>query len=399
MYRYDVVIAGAGIIGLTLAREILLRSPKIKLLILEKEPYIGAHASGRNSGVLHTGIYYPSHTLKAKFCKQGADKLFDYAITNKIPVKKNGKVIVARSEENAKGLAALIQNAKESNISAELLDEAGIKAIEPFAYAEHGGIYCKDTAVIDNKKVLSCLEEELIKLGAKFQYNVSVLDAEVTKDKIVTSQGCINYGYFINATGAFSDKVAKLFNIAQEYKLVPFKGMYYKFKKEHAHKVNGSIYPVPDPSLPFLGIHFTRVINDDVYIGPTAIPALGRENYNSLKGIDVSESLSILMSLSRLYFKDIQNFRSLVKKELPHLISSGFYKSSASLMSGIDASWLEKNSKVGIRPQLINTQKNRLEMDFLVEFSGNTMHVLNSISPAFTSSFAVAEYLVNKIDI
>ncbi|KZW98835.1 hypothetical protein JL49_20810 [Pseudoalteromonas luteoviolacea] len=399
MEKFDFVIAGAGIIGLAVARELKIKSPALKIAILEKEPNLGVHASGRNSGVLHTGIYYPSDTLKAKFCKKGADALFQYAQENNISVRKDGKVVVARSAENAKGLEKLMANAQASGISAELMDEQQIKEIEPFAFAEFGGIYCKDTAVINSKEVLKVLEQELVQSGVEFKFNTSVVAADSVNSIVKTSQGELAYGHFINAAGSFSDGVAKHFGVGDDYKLIPFKGLYYKLKDQYAHKVNGSIYPVPDPALPFLGIHFTRVISGDVYVGPTAIPALGRENYGLFEGLSISESMSILMNLTKLYFENVQNFRNLVHKELPHLFDSGFIKSAASLVDGLDPSWIEKTPKVGIRPQLINLAKNKLEMDFLVEHGTRSTHVLNSISPAFTSSFSVAEHLVKEINI
>lgn len=396
---YDFIITGAGIMGLTIAREILLRQSSARLLVLEKETTLGVHASGRNSGILHTGIYYPADTLKAKFCKKGAHALFNYAAENDIPVRKDGKVIVASSEHNAKGLAKLMDNARESDISADLMDEAQIKEVEPHAFARYGGIYCKDTAVINSNEVLVKLQAEIIQLGGEFKFSHPVKSINKQAKQLVTSKGRFNYQYLVNAAGAFADNIAKMVGMGADYKLIPFKGLYHKLRPEHSYLVRGSIYPVPDPDLPFLGVHFTRVISGDVYVGPTAIPAFGRVNYGLLEGLNVFETPIILGHLFRLYGANMQNFRNLVHRELPNLTKSGFLKSASVLVDELQPQWLQSTPKVGIRPQLINIKKKQLEMDFLIEKNESSLHVLNSISPAFTSSFAVAEYVADEINL
>ena len=395
----DYLIIGAGIIGLTVAREIKLRSPNASIVILEKEPSLGLHASGRNSGVLHTGIYYPPGTLKAELCKKGADALFTYAQEHGISVRKDGKIIVATSEENAKGLEKLLANAKANQISAEVLQSADIRRIEPHACAEFGGIYCKDTAVIDSHQVLESLKNELSAQGVQIACNQQLLNIDDTQHEARTSNNIYGYGFLINAAGAYADSVAKLAQVGLQYKLIPFKGIYYKLAPEYSDRVRASIYPVPNPALPFLGIHFTRVISGDVYIGPTAIPALGRENYGLIQGARPLEAISIFMQLTKLYLKDTQNFRNLVNAEIPHLTQGGFLASARRLVDQLEPEWIMPTPKVGIRPQLLNTQETRLEMDFLVERGTNSLHVLNSISPAFTSSFAVAEYIVDRTNL
>lgn len=399
MANYDFVIAGAGIIGLTVAREILKRQPKSKLLILEKEPALGVHASGRNSGVLHTGIYYPSDTLKAKFCKKGADLLYAYALEHDIPVRKDGKVIVAHSAENALGLNKLMKNAEDNGIDAVLMDEHEIKEVEPYAFSKYGGLFCKDTAVIDSKQVLAQLHAEIKALGGSIMFEEEVTAVNDGAKNLSTQKRTVNYEVFINAAGAFADGVAKMAGVGKNYRLVPFKGLYYKLIADHSSKVRGSIYPVPDPSLPFLGIHFTRVISNDVYVGPTAIPSLGRENYGLLSGLNLTESASVFFHLAMLYGSNVQNFRNLTHKELPHFTKTGFFNSAKKLVSELHPDWLERTPKVGIRPQLINIEEHKLEMDFLMMEGENSLHILNSISPAFTSSFAVAEHVVDSINI
>jgi (S)-2-hydroxyglutarate dehydrogenase len=399
MTHWDYLIIGAGIVGLTIARELSTRFPLAKIIILEKENNPGKHASGRNSGVLHTGIYYPANTLKAKFCKEGADLLFAYAKEHHIPVRKDGKIIVAVSAENALGLDKLLENAKANHISAERINREEIRELEPYACAEFGGIYCKDTAVIDSLGVLQKLQQQLVSNNVSISCNQAVVAIDETQQIVRTQNQAYGYGMLINTAGAYADTVAKLMGVGLEYRLIPFKGTYYKLKQSIAHKIRASIYPVPNPELPFLGVHLTRVISGDVYVGPTAIPAFGRENYRSLQGVKLAETLGISAQLLKLYRKNTQSFRKLVHTEVSHYTKAGITKSARRLMNQLEPSWLTTSSKVGIRPQLLNTQEGRLEMDFVIKKGRQSLHVLNSISPAFTSSFAVAKHIVDQINL
>jgi len=393
----DYLIVGAGIVGLSTARELKRRDPSATIRIIEKEPHLGVHASGRNSGVLHTGIYYPPGTLKAKLCKAGADAMFSYATENDIPVRRDGKVIVATSEENAAGLEKLLANAAASRISAVRLDSRGIREIEPHARAEFGGIYCADTAVIDSRRVLDTLQRQLASDGVQVDTGYTV-DAIDDGNRVATTKGGrYSYGSLINAAGAYADRVARLAGAGANYRLVPFKGLYYKLSPQAAGRVRASIYPVPNPALPFLGIHFTRVIGNDVYIGPTAIPALGRENYGLLKGAHFGEAVGVGVQLGRLYLRNPQNFRKLVHSEIPHYWKASFMAAARKLVDRLEPEWVMPTAKVGIRPQLVDIREGRLEMDFVLERGLHSIHVLNAISPAFTSAFAFAELVADGI--
>jgi L-2-hydroxyglutarate oxidase len=392
----DYLIIGAGIVGLAIAREINAREPDARIIVLEKEHRLGMHASGRNSGVLHTGIYYAPGTLKARLCKAGADAMFAYAEEHGIPVRRDGKVIVATSPENAIGLDKLMVNAKANGIRASRINGDEIRRLEPHARAEFGGIHCQDTAVIDSLKVLETLRSQLTKKGVRIDTDQRLTGITEKQQSATAGQRNYSYGLLINAAGAYADRVARLAGVGQQYQLVPFKGIYYKLAPEAASMVRGSIYPVPNPALPFLGIHFTRVINNDVYIGPTAIPALGRENYGVLSGANPIEAATIGTRLARLYFSNPQNFRNLVHGEIPHYRKANFLATARQLVDRLEPDWVKPTAKVGIRPQLLNTREGRLEMDFVVEQGTDSVHVLNAISPAFTSAFAFAAWLTDN---
>ncbi len=393
---YDFLIVGAGIVGLTIAQELKTRHPSASIVILEKEAEIGRHASGRNSGVMHSGVYYGSDTLKAKVCADGAARMQEFALRHKIPYKKSGKVIIATCEDDVKTIDRLLNNAKENGVRAERLDEHGVKQLEPHASPYKAGIYSPDTAVIDSKAVVIKLRELLEAKDVSIIFNAEFINIDIKRSIVHTSQGAYHFAYCFNCAGAYADTVAKKFGMASDYALVPFKGIYYKLKQEKAYLVNSNIYPVPDINLPFLGVHLTRVISGDVYVGPTAIPAFGRENYGLLEGIELKEGSTIITELTKMYVKNKQNFRLLVHNEIQKYLKPYFVKSAQRLMQEIKAEDLEATNKVGIRPQLINIKKGTLELDYILEKTDKSLHVLNSISPAFTSSLAFAEWIVNQ---
>ena len=394
--RADYLIVGSGIVGLTIAREITTRFPEASVIILEKESYAGAHASGRNSGVMHSGIYYDKNTLKAKVCSDGARRMRAFAEEHKIAHSNCGKVIIATSEKDLPTIDKLMANAAASGIGAEKLDEAGVKALEPHASPYKMGISSPDTFVIDSKAVLVKLQEQLAERHVEILFDHPVTDIQPEKRMVTAGGAAFEYGYLFNCAGASADRIAKPFGLGTDYTLVPFKGMYYQLRPERAHLVNANIYPVPDIDLPFLGVHLTRVINGNVYVGPTAIPAFGRENYGKLAGIKLGEGAEIIRQMLGMYRANQQNFRALVHGEMLNYLKPYFVKRAQKLMHELTADDLIPCDKVGIRPQLVHTQKNALQMDYIIEQTDSSLHVLNAISPAFTSSLAFAELLVDR---
>jgi L-2-hydroxyglutarate oxidase LhgO len=392
----DYLIVGGGIVGLTIARELRMRYPSASISVLEKEESLGKHASGRNSGVLHSGIYYDSSTLKAKVCAEGARRMKNFAAEYGINCKHSGKVIVATSPQDLPVIERLLRNARENGIKAESMDEHQIHQIEPHAAVYQQGIYCPDTAVIDSKSVLEKLRELLTSSGVKIHFNAPVSAVKVAESEVSTPIGKFSYGYMFNCAGASADKVAKFYGLGLNYTLVPFKGIYFKLRPEHAHLVHANIYPVPDINQPFLGVHLTRVTSGEVYAGPTAIPALGRENYGILQGAELGESLHVGLEVIRMYLANHQNFRNLVHTEIGKYQKKNFLAAVRKLMPELTADDIIPCNKVGIRPQLINAREKKLEMDYVIEKSTNTLHVLNAISPAFTSSLAFSEWVVDQ---
>lgn len=390
----DYLVVGGGVTGLAVARELVARGAT-DVLVLEKEPEPGRHASGRNSGVLHAGVYYAPGSERALTCAAGARLMKAYCRERGLPLAETGKVIVARRPEELTTLHELHRRATANGANLRLVDEAELAAIEPNARTAGQALHSPDTAVVDPKAVLRSLRQELTDSGrCAFAFNTAFQGA-AGRDRIRTSAGNISYGRLVNAAGAHADRVAAAFGLGRDYRLVPFKGVYRKLKKERASLIRGSVYPTPDPRNPFLGVHFTRSVHGDVYLGPTAIPAFGRENYGILSGLD-GEAPAILALDAALFLRN-RGFRSVALTEPRKYFRRPFFEDARQLVHALDIDDLEPSPKVGIRPQLVDMKRAALVMDFVLERGERSVHVLNAISPAFTSSFVFARRICDEL--
>ena len=257
-------------------------------------------------------------------------------------------------------------------------------------------IYSPTTAVTDPKAVLTTIAAFLKENSVQILLGERLSRIDLTKKRIHTDNATYSYGHLINCAGAFADQVAHLMGVGSDYCILPFKGLYYKLSADSPVKINSNIYPLPDARVPFLGVHFTKSIHGEVFIGPTAIPALGRENYHGLGGIKLAEALSIASSCARQYVANKQEFRNLVHQELPKLMKSGFFKDARLLVKGLSMPHLMASTKVGIRAQLFNFKKGLLEMDFIVQKGPFSTHVLNAVSPAFSSALTFSKYILDE---
>jgi L-2-hydroxyglutarate oxidase LhgO len=277
----------------------------------------------------------------------------------------------------------------------DLLDEKELAEIEPNARTVRQAIFSHDTAVVDPVKILKSLQGELEGSGkVRFFFNCA-FETVAGSDVVQTQSGRIRFKRFINAAGAHCDRISKAFGIGARYRLIPFKGIYRKLKKDSAWRVRGSIYPVPDIRNPFLGVHFTRNIHGDVYLGPTAIPAFGRENYGVFEGMD-KEAIDILLSDAHLFLNNPQ-FRTVALTEPRKYFFPWFFQDAAKLVKTLDPSEVEPAAKVGIRAQLVDWNTGQLVQDFQLIPDGACLHLLNPISPAFTSSMDLARKIVRLL--
>lgn len=391
----DYLIIGGGIIGLTVARALLLQGCK-KVVILEKEKQIGLHASGRNSGVVHAGIYYGEDSFKAKFCHRGMGRMIEYASERGIKFIENGKIIVASNEKELEQIFRLYELAKKNGAIVSIIDENQVKEIEPYAKTCQKAIYSPKTSVIDSKGVLESLKKELAEFGSEIYYSEYPIHIDDDEKKLKTNNRCFEYNHLINCAGAYADKVAHSVGVGKRFKLLPFKGMYFKLASSANHLCRGSIYPVPDPAMPFLGVHFTKNVNGEIYVGPTAMPAFGRENYHGMKGVRGEDFFNIFFNLSKMMLLNKENIRKFTVQEMKKYSKKSFLKDLQKLVPTIKYDDLDESKKVGIRAQLIDLESLKFVMDFVIEKGENSTHVLNAVSPAFTSSLEFADHLVSN---
>ena len=387
------LIVGAGITGLTIARELLSRGAD-DILIVEKETSLGAHASGRNSGVLHAGIYYSPGTYKARFCVEGNRLMKEYCRDHELTLNRSGKVIIT-DESRLDALYELKKRADSSGAESIIIDRNDLLELEPYAAPQEKALYSPNTAVFNPKQILESIKSELERSG-KVRFIFGDLYKTISGSSIaVTSQGKIKFEKFINAAGSFADKVAHSFGVGCQYKVLPFKGTYKKIVKSKNYLVRGNIYPVPDLRNPFLGVHFTKGYDGEIYIGPTAIPAFGREEYGLFNDLSL-ESLSILgRDLVLLLTND--GFRAAANSETKKYFKTYMYHEAKKMVPELKLEDIQDTPKVGIRPQLVDWNNKQMVMDFVIIKDGDSLHILNAISPAFTCSMAFAKHVVDQI--
>jgi L-2-hydroxyglutarate oxidase LhgO len=396
-HSFDFVIVGAGIMGLAFARELKRLYPEQSICIFEKENELGRHASGRNSGVLHSGIYYAPGSLKARVSVEGRTLMTQYCDEYKLPIHRTGKVILPIRDGDQPQLDLLLSRAESNRVRAELLDEQQLKEIEPEARTRTGNaLYVPDACVVEPKAILQHIARELTDHGVELRFGVRIEKINPEKSSVTASGEIISFGYFINTAGAYADVVAKSFGLARDYTILPFKGIYFRLSEASGIKIHHLIYPVPDLRFPFLGVHFMRSFQGEIFMGPTVIPAFGRENYSALAGLSVNDTFAILTRLIGQYAHNRQGFRSLVFSEGRRFLRRYFAEAAQAQVPRIRPRDLLRSGKVGIRAQLLNTSKKELVMDFLVERTEKSIHILNAVSPAFTSSFAFARHVLQN---
>ncbi len=388
----DFLVVGGGIIGLAIVNELLLRGCK-NIIVLEKEKGLGAHSSGRNSGVLHAGIYYTPDSLKARYCIEGNRLMRDFCRENGVAISECGKAIVADSEEKLEGLRALQQRAQRNGVESYLIDEKELAEIEPHAATFERAIYSPATSVFDPLGVLEALYSKIEGTGKVRVLFDTTFVGEKESRVALTSKGTISYGKLVNAAGLHADVIAHHFGVGLRYRSIPFMGSYSELTKKSTYLVRGNVYPVPDPRMPFLGVHFTRSTSGRVFIGPTAVPVLGRESYGFLEDLGL-ESFRFLYRNASMFVSD-SGFRANALSEVKKYLGSHFYSEARKLIPSLLPRHLVSSAKTGIRSQLVDWKEKKLVMDYVVCKEKDTVHVLNAISPAFTSSMSFAKYVAD----
>ena len=394
MENYDVVIIGAGIIGLASARALKKRQPNLKILICEKEPVAGLHASGRNSGVLHAGFYYSPDSLKAQFCRDGNRQLRDFISDFNIPILETGKIVVSSTREEDLRLESLFFRGKENGVKIDLLPSKDLAKFEPLAKTFESFLWSPTTAVSDPKSITNALVEELVASGVLFRFSSKFENA--SHGKATVNSVPITYKHLLNAAGSQADRIAHSFGAGTQYSMLPFMGMY-RYVHQEKLPLRTLVYPVPHPINPFLGVHFTLTFDGLVKIGPTAIPIIGREQYKFRSRVEISDVRSTLVSGLSLITGKAHSARQIMTAELPKFSTSFLVNESSKLVPlarGIKG-W--KVKPPGIRSQLVNLKSGELVQDFLVEKAEKSTHILNAVSPGWTSALPFGDFIANQV--
>lgn len=392
--NYDFVIVGGGVIGLTIGIEILKNNPKSRIALLEKEIGVGLHASGRNSGVLHSGFYYAPDSLKAKLTMVGNSRMREFAQTRGLQIVNSGKVVVAQNQSEMAIIELLHDRANANGVATEIVSASELIKIEPHAKTTEIALWSPNTGVARPGDFVNEFAQMFVELGGEIQLDTEALS--IFDGEIRTTNGIVRGRHIINCAGLYADKFAKQLGFGLKYTMLPFMGLYW-YAPNLKGNLKSHIYPTPDPRNPFLGVHLTTTVDGSVKAGPTAIPILSREQYSLLQGLNYREFLSISQSLSRFISSPHHDVMGLLKSEIPKISRAFLANQAVKLTNGIDPRSFTKRGAPGIRAQLLDTESNKLEMDFVIEGDEHSTHVLNAVSPAWTSSISFAEYVVDQM--
>jgi L-2-hydroxyglutarate oxidase len=385
----DVVIVGGGIVGLATSLQLLRQNPSLKITILEKENEVAKHQTGNNSGVIHSGIYYKPGSLKATNCIRGYTLLIDFCRQHEVPFDLCGKIIVATEEKELPLLQNLFARGQQNGLQdLKMLHAGQLREIEPHV-AGIAGISVPQTGIVDYKKVAQKYAEQIQKLGGEIILGEQVIDIQLTTDQavVVTQKKSYSSKLIINCAGLYSDKIARLTSNQVPVKIIPFRGEYYKLKKEKEYLVKNLIYPVPNPDFPFLGVHFTRMMKGGVEAGPNAVLAFSREGYKK-SDINLSELAESLAwpGFQKVAFK---YWKTGMGEMYRSFSKAAFTKALQKLLPEIREQDLEDGG-AGVRAQACDRTGGLVD-DFIIVEDKRVINVCNAPSPAATSSLAIGE--------
>ncbi len=395
----DFLVIGGGMVGLSTAFQIKKKYPDSKIIILEKEDSLGKHSSGRNSGVLHAGIYYKPESVKAKVCIKGSKRLIQFCQNEQLEIMKCGKLIAPQKIELDDQIDYLFQRGLANGANVKIIDEKEFLDRVPYGFTASGrALWSPNTCVVNPKNIIKRLKEKLESKGIIFIFNSKIKEITLNNNLIkLSSKLSIKYKFLINSAGIQTDRIAHKFGVGLNYKIMPFKGIYWKLSPSCPLKFKTNLYPVPDLNLPFLGVHVTPDLNGNINLGPTAVPALGRENYRNTENFEPLMTLDFFKELANQWVTNKGGFRKYSTEQLLHGFKPFFFKAAKLLIPDLKSDYLIPSEKVGIRAQLFDINKKELINDFMVEEGKDSIHILNAISPAFTASFEFADLIIEKI--
>lgn len=392
----DLVVVGAGILGLGVARELLRRHPRLRVCVLEKEPEVAHHQTGHNSGVIHAGIYYPPGSLKARLCVEGAKALYAFCEERGIAFEQCGKVIVATRPEELAGLDELERRGLANGVPGlRRIDADGIVELEPHARGV-AGLHSPWTGIADYPAVARAFADDVRAMGGTIATSCAVTDVSPTARsvRLTHERGTLDAGHALFCTGAWSDRLAVSAGAPQDPRIVPFRGAYLKLRADRRHLVRSLIYPVPDPELPFLGVHLTKHVSGDVLVGPTALLAGARDAYRLARVVprDLADTLSWPGSwrmFRRWWRTGTVEMRLAASK-------AAFVAAASRYVPELAPSDVEP-AFAGVRAQALG-RDGKLVDDFVFSETERALHVRNAPSPAATSSLAIVALIADRAD-
>ncbi len=396
---YDYIIVGGGIVGISTAWQLQQRYPERKLLLLEKEENFATHQTGHNSGVVHAGVYYAPGSLKATLCKAGAEATITFCRKNDIAYEHCGKLLVATNAVELEQMQTLYERCRQNRIKADLLNKMQLVAKEP-NITGLGAIFVPDTAIVDYAKVAQCMLQHFVELGGEARpgylvTGISETAAGITVRARYLGESVLLSGRFlVSCGGLMADRLTRMMEIPTNFQIIPYRGEYYRLSPKLNNIINHLIYPIPDPELPFLGVHLTRMIDGSVTVGPNAVQGWKREGYGkiniSLKDIWEMLAFSGFWKVSR------NHFRSGLMEMKNSLWKPGYLKQVQKYCPQIQLADLMPHP-AGIRAQAVLSD-GTLVHDFLFAESKRSLHVCNAPSPAATSAIPIGEYICNRIE-
>lgn len=399
MNSYDVAVVGAGIVGLAVAREILLRRPGSELIVIDKQPAVGEHQTGHNSGVIHAGVYYSPGSLKARLCVEGAALMYEYCAANAIPYQRCGKLIVAIRQDELGRLADLEARGRANGVPGlRRVSGAEIAEIEPGCRGL-AALHSPATGIVDFRAVARAIEQELRGQGVTFELGreVTSVRREPNATVLTHAGGRWRAGWAIVCAGLWSDRLAVSAGAPADPRVVPFRGAYLKLPAAAPELVKGLVYPVPDPALPFLGVHVTRHVDGSVLLGPTALLALARDSgsgraWHTLRDAGQTLAWPGTWRMGRKFW------RTGIDEMTMAISRRAFVERCAQYVPALRAAAIGDRALHGVRAQAVG-RDGRLTDDFVISDTPGATHVRNAPSPAATSSFALAKEIVDRFDI
>lgn len=394
MERADTIVIGAGIVGLATAWQLARSRPQERIVILEKEAGVARHQSGHNSGVIHAGVYYPPGSLKARYCRAGVSATLDFCRQHDVAAHQCGKLIVASDALEVTRLRQLAANAASNGLACDWLDRDALTAREP-AIVGAAALLVHDTGMTDYPGLCAALARELVRNNAEIRYHQAVNAIAESAAEIVVATDAAEYRAerLVVCGGLQADRLARLAAIDVDFMCIPFRGDYYRLPDTRAGLVRSHIYPVPDPRLPFLGVHLTLTIDGGITVGPSAMLALAREHYRRW-ALDTRDAADILRFPGT--WRLLARFPGAALRELGYALSRRRYLALARrYCPALEADDLAQHA-CGIRAQIVR-RDGSLVHDFELRDTPRSVHVLNAPSPAATSAFPIGQAIVERL--